>query len=51
MEYIINHFARVWDLSPAHYWHLRLLSVSLFGPLFEVLWVVGSILLTHSRSF
>ena len=51
MEYIINHFARVWDLSPAHYWHLRLLSVSLFGPLFEVLWVVGSIPLTHSRSF
>ena len=51
MEYIINHFARIWDLSPARYWHPRLLSALLFGPLLEVLWVVGSIPLTHSRSF
>ena len=51
MEYIINHFAYVWDLSPAHYWHLRLLSALLFGPLLEVLWVVWSIPLTRSQSF
>ena len=31
MEYIINHFAYVWDLNPARYWHPRLLSALLFG--------------------
>ena len=51
MEYIITHFAYVCDLSPAHYWHLRLLSALLFGPLLKVLWVVWSIPLTRSRSF
>ena len=51
MEYIINHFAHVWDLSSAHYWHLRLLSTLLFSPLLDVLWVVGAIPLTRSRSF
>lgn len=51
MEYTITHFAHVWDLSPAPYWPLRLLSALLFGPLLEVLWIVGSIPLTRSRSF
>lgn len=40
MVHLIKHFAHVWDLSPAHYWHLRMLSALLLTPLLGVLYVV-----------
>ncbi|MCI1186258.1 hypothetical protein MON38_02415 [Hymenobacter sp. DH14] len=40
MAHLINHFAQAWDLSPAHYWHLRMLCALLLTPLLGVLYVV-----------
>ncbi len=40
MDYLIKTIAHAWDLSPAHYWHLRLLSSLMLVPLLGVLYVV-----------
>ncbi|WP_201987090.1 hypothetical protein [Hymenobacter rubidus] len=40
MIHLIKHLAQVWDLSPAHYWHLRMLSSLLLTPLLGVLYIV-----------
>ena len=37
---LITHLAQTWHLSPAHYWHLRMLSSLLLVPLLGVLYVV-----------
>ena len=39
MDYVIRTIAHAWDLSPAHYWHLRILTSLLFVPLLGVLYV------------
>lgn len=40
MEYLLKMLAQHWHLSSAHYWHLRLLSSILLGPLVGVLYLV-----------
>ena len=40
MEHFIKHLAQVWHLSPAEYWHLRLLVAISLAPLIGVLYVV-----------
>lgn len=42
MEHLLKMLAQHWHLSPAHYWHLRLLSATSLGPLLGVLYVVFS---------
>ncbi len=40
METLIKTIAHAWDLSPAHYWHLRILSSLMLMPLLGVLYLV-----------
>ena len=40
MEYLLKSLAQHGALSPAHYWHLRLLSAILLGPLLGILYLV-----------
>ena len=40
MDYVIKTIAHAWELSPAHYWHLRLLTSILLGPLVGVIYLV-----------
>ena len=40
MIHLIKHLAHVWNLSPAHYWHLRMLCALLITPLIGVLYIV-----------
>ncbi len=40
MEHFIKHLAQVWHLSPADYWHLRLLVAISLAPLLGLLYVV-----------
>ena len=40
MVHLINYLAHAWGLSPAHYWHLRMLCALLLVPLLGVLYVV-----------
>ena len=37
MEHLIKALAQAWHLSPAQYWHLRLLSTLSVGPLLAIL--------------
>ncbi|RZJ95102.1 MAG: hypothetical protein EOO60_01420 [Hymenobacter sp.] len=40
MEHFLKILAQHWDLSSDQYWHLRLLSSLLLGPLLGVLYLV-----------
>lgn len=40
MEHLLQLLAHHWQLSPAQYWHLRLLSALSLGPLLGVLYLV-----------
>ncbi|MGI4761316.1 MAG: hypothetical protein ACRYF0_11450 [Janthinobacterium lividum] len=40
MEYLLKILAQHGALSPTHYWHLRLLSAILFGPLLGILYLL-----------
>ncbi|AMR27130.1 hypothetical protein A0257_08415 [Hymenobacter psoromatis] len=40
METLIKTIAHAWDLSPAQYWHLRILVSLLLAPVLGVLYVV-----------
>lgn len=40
MQHLIQAIAQHWDLSPAQYWHLRLLSALSLVPLLGILYVV-----------
>lgn len=49
MEYLIQTIARHWDLSPTHYWHLRILSSVLLGPLLGIGYLLFSTKRTRPR--
>jgi hypothetical protein len=40
MEYLLKTLAQHGALSPAHYWHLRLLSSISLGPLLGILYLL-----------
>lgn len=40
MEHLLKVLAQHWDLGSDHYWHLRLLSSLLVGPLLGVLYLI-----------
>ena len=40
MEYLLKMLVQHWALSPAHYWHLRLLCAIALGPLLGLLYLL-----------
>lgn len=40
MEHLLKILAQHWDLSSDQYWHLRLLSALLVGPLLGILYLL-----------
>ena len=40
MKHLIEHFAQLWHLSPAQYWHLRIVSALSLVPTLAVLYLL-----------
>ena len=50
MEHAIKTIAHAWHMSPAQYWHLRVVSALALLPLLAVLYLVVRFLFRRSHS-